>query len=430
MKKRQVYSTLLLCAVIALGSCSSGESAAEAAPSVEGGATDGAFGFAGDYSADSSDSAAADYSEDFSYSEEFEKAETSDEFYDIETEMPKGGQYIKPHSGMLTGGEWNDNDNFGFWTDLVSQRSEWSQMAERWNFHTTDRIAVNVKNGSEPAANISLKLMSGTTVLWEAVTDNNGNAYLFTTLDADNQYMPTRIVAERGGKGLTEIEYDGSKEVELNVQAEKYGGDILDLMFVVDTTGSMDDELAYLQVELQDIIKRVSDEKQIPVRLSLNFYRDTSDEYVVKPYDFTPDTDEAIQFLSQQYASGGGDYEEAVETALEQAINGSTWQEGNTKLMFLILDAPPHYNDNNVEHLRNLMEQAAKNGIRIIPVASSGVDVETEFLCRSFALATGGTYTFLTDHSGVGNSHLEPTVGSYEVEKLNDMIVRIIESYL
>ena len=73
MKKRQVYSTLLLCAVIALGSCSSGESAAEAAPSVEGGATDGAFGFAGDYSADSSDSAAADYSEDFSYSEEFER---------------------------------------------------------------------------------------------------------------------------------------------------------------------------------------------------------------------------------------------------------------------------------------------------------------------------------------------------------------------
>ncbi|MDE7233584.1 MAG: hypothetical protein K2N29_00810, partial [Ruminiclostridium sp.] len=61
---------------------------------------------------------------------------------------------------------------------------------------------------------------------------------------------------------------------------------------------------------------------------------------------------------------------------------------------------------------------------------SSGVDTETEFLCRSFAAATGGTYTFLTDHSGIGGSHHEPTIGYYQVEKLNDMLVRIIEGYL
>ncbi|MBR5089579.1 MAG: hypothetical protein IK093_09125, partial [Ruminiclostridium sp.] len=72
---------------------------------------------------------------------------------------------------------------------------------------------------------------------------------------------------------------------------------------------------------------------------------------------------------------------------------------------------------------------AAKLGIRIIPVASSGVDTDTEFLCRCMAMATGGTYTFLTDDSGVGYSHLEPTIGNYEVEKLNDMLVRIITDY-
>ena len=45
-------------------------------------------------------------------------------------------------------------------------------------------------------------------------------------------------------------------------------------------------------------------------------------------------------------------------------------------------------------------------------------------------MTTGGTYTFLTDDSGIGGSHLEPTVGDYEVEHLNDMLVRIIEDYI
>ena len=71
----------------------------------------------------------------------------------------------------------------------------------------------------------------------------------------------------------------------------------------------------------------------------------------------------------------------------------------------------------------------AKQGIRLIPLASSGVDTETEFLLRSWSVMTGGTYTFLTNHSGIGNSHLEPTIGAYEVEKLNDLLARVISEY-
>jgi methylmalonyl-CoA mutase N-terminal domain/subunit len=46
------------------------------------------------------------------------------------------------------------------------------------------------------------------------------------------------------------------------------------------------------------------------------------------------------------------------------------------------------------------------------------------------AIATGGTYVFLTDHSGVGNSHIEPTIGSYQVEHLNDLLVQIASRYI
>ena len=45
------------------------------------------------------------------------------------------------------------------------------------------------------------------------------------------------------------------------------------------------------------------------------------------------------------------------------------------------------------------------------------------------AIYTDGTYTFITNHSGVGNDHIIPTVGEYQVEQLNNLIVRLIEQY-
>ena len=42
-------------------------------------------------------------------------------------------------------------------------------------------------------------------------------------------------------------------------------------------------------------------------------------------------------------------------------------------------------------------------------------------------VATGGSYLFLTDDSGIGNPHLEPTIGDYDVELLRDLLVRLID---
>jgi hypothetical protein len=60
----------------------------------------------------------------------------------------------------------------------------------------------------------------------------------------------------------------------------------------------------------------------------------------------------------------------------------------------------------------------------------SSHDLDTEFLLRTFAMLTGGTFTFLTDHSGVGNPHAEPTIGAYQVELLNELLIRIINEYI
>ena len=95
-----------------------------------------------------------------------------------------------------------------------------------------------------------------------------------------------------------------------------------------------------------------------------------------------------------------------------------------------MLDASPHADQPEViASIQRSIREAARLGIRIVPVTASGIQKDTEFLMKFFGLATNGTYTFLTDHSGIGSKHLEPTTDEYKVELLNDLLVRIITEY-
>ena len=97
------------------------------------------------------------------------------------------------------------------------------------------------------------------------------------------------------------------------------------------------------------------------------------------------------------------------------------------QVAFLIFDAPPHSGVDAA--VLAAVKKAAESGIHVVPVVSSNADRETELFGRALAICTDADYVFLTDDSGVGDSHLEPIVGDYTVELLHDIIVRIINSY-
>lgn len=333
--------------------------------------------------------------------------------------------------GLLTAGEWNDNKNWDFWKKLFTTMEEWNNCKKTWKLDASNRVKVTVTSASVPVKNAKVQLLStGGTILWQAVTDYTGTAYLFAGIDANSQNIGTKITVTTDS-GKTEKEIKNYDDVSIELEGVKNKALSLDLMLVFDTTGSMGDELIYLQEELKNVVERVKkDNENIGTRLSVNFYRDFEDEYVVRSNEFTEDIDSAVKVLKAQEANGGGDYEEAVEKALNDAVNNHKWADDSVKLMFIILDAPPHNTAENMKMIKEAVATAAEKGIRIIPLASSGVDKETEYLMRSMAIATGGTYTFLTDDSGVGGEHMEPSIGEHKVEKLNDMFVRIIGEYL
>ena len=332
-------------------------------------------------------------------------------------------------AGTLTAKVFCDNDDFSLWRDIAGEDGMFYSFAQRWGINTTDRVVVNVKNGQSAVCGAKVVLLdTKSKELWSAVTDNKGRTYLFYNFAATGE-KPDRISVSMGDVSVDKpLDEETPQEISVELSAKSVAKS-LDLMFVVDTTSSMGDELEYIQAELEDIINRVEAEQAgNPLRLSVNFYRDEGDDYVVRPFPFVADFSQAISDLKKQNAIGGGDFEEAVEQALDSAIHDHDWSDAYAKLLFLVLDAPPH--DEAAEKMRALTRDAAGLGIRIIPITGSGIDQNTEFLMRAIDVATGGTYVPLTDDSGIGGEHLEPTIGESPVYKLNDLIVKIVGDYM
>lgn len=344
---------------------------------------------------------------------------------------------VMPRAGLLTAGEWNDNRNFDFLKNLLKdgQTQDWSGFFKDWGLTPFTRTVFHVSDASGSAvvnAAVDVYDASGS-VIWQGRTDYDGMCYAYCNL-LETSNIPARAeVAFNGVSASCELTSEAlidGNVVEITLDATRVSKK-LDLMLVVDTTGSMGDEIKYLQTELDDVVSRVAhDNANLPIRLSVNFYRDLEDDYVVKSFPFSYNIDEQMGYLRVEYADGGGDYEEAVEMALSDAVNNHEWDEDSIKIMFMVLDAPPHMNESVKSSLYDSIQSASEKGIRIIPVASSGVDKSTEFLLRTLAMTTGGTYTFLTNDSGIGGDHIEPTIGHYEVEQLNDLMVRVINQYL
>lgn len=345
---------------------------------------------------------------------------------------PNGGGQGN-NSGLITAGEWNDLNNWNFWNDLLNNET-YSNKSDYWRFYTNNRISVNVKQNNSPVINETVILKKNNITIWETKTDNFGNAELWIGLFQKESIIDLTdyklLVNGQEVSSTLKLFEDGVVSLNLNISQNNVLNKV-ELAFIVDATGSMSDELHFLKDDLNDVIQRVkSANTSLDILTSTVFYRDIGDAYVVKQSSFTNNISETINFISQQSASGGGDFPEAVHTALNEGINNLQWSTNSkTRIAFLILDAPPHYDTQIIDNLHVIIKTASQKGIKLIPVTASGIDKDTEFLMRFFSIATNGTYVFITNDSGIGNDHLIASVGEYQVENLNDLMVRIITKY-
>ncbi len=337
-------------------------------------------------------------------------------------------------AGLLTAASVGDADRFSNYLDYLSRHTS---EAGELRLDMTRRLRIRVVDSQGRGVNAARVRLS----------NQGGTVEALTHADGSFDYFPGLSTAQLAGVARLDVTVE-SLTVGADVQIPTQGdgqpvmvrlnaavvppAPVLDLGFLIDVTGSMGDELRYVNREIASIVQRIErDSPGVRVRLSATFYRDRVDETVVQQIPFTSNVQGFAAAMQNVYASGGGDYPEDLNAGIDAAMNRLAWSDGAAvRVLVLVADAPPqHYGDSNFTY-REAMVRASQRGIRLLPVAASGSDRRVEFLFRAMGAYTSTPYVYLTDDSGVGGSHMEADTDRVAVERFNDALVRLITSDL
>ena len=333
----------------------------------------------------------------------------------------------------LSAGEVDDNRQ---WQEYLEYLAEY-QGPPAHEVDVSERYIITVRGGDgRPLPNALVRVVSGEDTLFEGLTYANGQTLFFPRALLDTGSAESfRVSAEKGGVSLG-LDFPRGAETDWNLTldatASYDGGVPLDVLFLLDSTGSMADEIDRIKDTLLSISARISDLPSQPdLRLGMVSYRDRGDEYVTRVFDFDADAWRFSDTIRSVQADGGGDEPESLNEALHVALNEPDWRDGDAvRLVFLLADAPPHLDYPQDYDYAEEMVEARKRGIKIFSVASSGLNVRGEYIFRQIAQHTMGRFIFILYESpggGVGTPH---DVGEYTIERLDSLIVRLVEEEL
>lgn len=340
-----------------------------------------------------------------------------------------GGGQDEP--GILTAGILDDFSSRG-WREYLRFLARNAQ-EERWGIDPREVLSIRLRSGGQLLRDHPVVVRQGERS-YTLRTRSDGTVRLFPGLEHRLDLGELTVTPEGGDPQrlvLTRAMLRrGTVTVDQRVASAERPRPTLDIGLLIDATGSMQDEMSYIQAELRDIVERVQPHgSPLEVRISVVYYRDRGDEFVTRPHAFDANVDSTVRFLAATRANGGGDYPEEMNEAL-RVMMGQAWSGGPAaRMLFLVADAPPHPYADAQYTFHDALTDAGRKGISIFPVAASGVDRPTEYLMRTMAVATGGKYLFLTDDSGVGGHHLTPDQ-PFEVYRLNDLMVREIRAFV
>jgi len=119
----------------------------------------------------------------------------------------------------------------------------------------------------------------------------------------------------------------------------------IDVVFVLDTTGSMGGLIAAAKTKIWTVVNALGQASPPPlIRIGLVGYRDKGDAYITKRVDISDNIDAVYAKLMEFKADGGGDTPESVNQALNEAVTLMPWNKSADayKVIFLVGDCPPH----------------------------------------------------------------------------------------
>jgi len=202
----------------------------------------------------------------------------------------------------------------------------------------------------------------------------------------------------------------------------------IELVFVVDTTGSMGSLLDGMRRSLWAIFDQALDGRPTPeLRVGFVAYRDKGDDYVTKVVPLTDDLDSAYLSLHELTAAGGGDTPEHVNQGLHDAVHEINWSKGAdvAKVIVLIGDAAPHLDYADDVKYPVTCAKAVEKGIAVNAIRC-GEDSDCGKHFAEIARLGGGSYSTVRQNGGV---RTVPTPLDKRLAEINAVLAKDVLVY-
>jgi uncharacterized protein YegL len=183
-------------------------------------------------------------------------------------------------------------------------------------------------------------------------------------------------------------------------------GKTLEMVFVLDTTGSMGGLIDGAKQRIWGIINEVMQTPSHPaVRVGLVAYRDHGDQYVTQILPVTNDLDKVYTTLMDFRADGGGDGPEDVRQGLSDGVLKAGWSKASAdtaQVVFLVGDAPPHDDYAQEPDTLTTTANAVKAGMTVNTI-QCGADDGTREVWQTIARRGEGRFFAIAQDGGVAS---------------------------
>ena len=341
-------------------------------------------------------------------------------------------------SSPLRAGSTDDNEKYEDFLEFLATWSDKPGVADQVRLlDVADRAFIRVVNeGGKPVPGAQVRVVSESAdrIVLNGSTYGDGRVPFYPHVaagDAPNEpasFNPEGdlIVEVRAGGQRKRLRWDGKGgelTVEVDVPRPVEEPIALDVLFLIDTTGSMSDEIEQVKDTLLSVTQKLrSLDREFDLRYGAVLYRDVTDDYVTKAHAFTSDIqafDDALQGIQ---ATGGGDTPESLNQGLAEAVGRMDWRAGAAKVMFLIADAPPHMDYADDVPYDESLKAAVAKGIRIHSVAASGLDELGSLVFRQIAQFTRGKFVFVEYGTVEKSAAAHGVAGKVKSNNLDDII--------
>jgi Mg-chelatase subunit ChlD len=290
-------------------------------------------------------------------------------------------------------GEWDDNANY---LDYVKWLKETPKGVQRLDITGRQFLVVEDRDG-KPVPNCTIKI-AGASRSTSLVTMASGRALLFPhALGVDGtQLTATASCAKTTATAtLDPTKPDGVVMLKLDQPRVLSARRSIDLAFVLDTTGSMAEEIEAVKTTIRAVADKLQSD-QTSVRIGLVEYKDRGDAEVTHAYPFSSDLAKFSSSVAAISAGGGGDVPEDMHAGLAAALDQLSWRDDAvTRMIVVIADAPPHLDYQDEKDYADAARRAAGRGIKLFTVSASGMDDTGQVVMRQMAQFTGASNMFV-----------------------------------